>query len=272
MVLVRDAGGSGDEWGADVRGPMSCKACDHYPVMQGCILHVRPLLHSRGVMVLAMSSIRVDAVPLLLRPLIGLYGYAGAAALALYFLAQRPMLRLVVDGGTRLSADANYIFCLWHDSVSLGFQVSVPRLPRSLRGAPHAWMQHPLWYMKPIHLLLRIIGVRKIVLGSSGHGGRSAADALVELLRAGYSTIILPDGPAGPRRELKKGVLHIACQSGVPIVPLRLSASRCYHAPTWDRKVQALPFSVVRLSIGRPMTVSDMTLAEAARTLAAALG
>lgn len=219
-----------------------------------------------------MSSLRVDAVPVPLRPFLGLYGYAGAAALFMYYLVQRPTTRVIVDGATQLSPSGNYIFCQWHDSISLGFQMSVPRLPRILRGAPHAWMQHPLWYMKPIHLFLRIIGVRSIVLGSTGHEGRSAADALVDLLRAGYSTVILPDGPAGPRRELKKGVLHIAAQSGVPIVPLRLSASRYYRAPSWDRKYQALPFSILRLSIGRPIIVTDSALVEAARALTAALG
>jgi len=215
---------------------------------------------------------RVDAVPVALRPLVGLYGHTVAAALAGYYLAQRLTIRVTVEGGAQLEPAANYIFCHWHESISLLFQCSVPRFPRVLRGAPHVWMQHPLWYMKPIHLFLRGLGVREIVLGSAGHAGRAAAEALVRLLRAGYSTVMLPDGPAGPRHELKKGVLHIACDSGVPIVPLRLRASRCYRLPTWDRKIQALPFSGIRLAIGEPIVVTASRFDATARRLSSALG
>lgn len=215
---------------------------------------------------------RVDTVPIPLRPLLSLYGHGVATALALHYLVQRPTMRVVLDGQAHLTPGAHYVFCHWHEAISLLFQASLPRLPRSLRGAPHAWMQHPLWYMKPIHCFLRMIGVREIVLGSTGHDGRGAADALVDLLRAGYSTLILPDGPAGPPRELKKGVLHVARQARIPIVPLRLRASRCYRARTWDRKLQALPFSTLRISIGAPITVIEAGFAEAADTLTAALG
>lgn len=219
-----------------------------------------------------MARMRVDAVPLLLQPLIGLYGVTGAVGLALYYYLQRPTMRVRIEGEQHLAGGRNYIFCHWHEVVSLGFQISVPRLPPVLRGAPHAWLQHPLWYMKPIHLHLRAIGVDRIVLGSTGHGGRPGAEALVELLRQGYSTVILPDGPVGPRRVLKKGVLHIARQSGVPIVPLRFHASCCYAAPTWDRKIQALPFATIRLSIGTPLWVRDTVDDELAARLSAALG
>jgi lysophospholipid acyltransferase (LPLAT)-like uncharacterized protein len=215
---------------------------------------------------------RVDALPPSFKPLVALYGYGAAAALASYYLVQRPTIRVAVHGGDHVAAGANAIFCHWHEAVSLFFQANVPRMRRAFREAPQAWMQHPLWHMKPIHLFLRGIGVREIVLGSTGHAGRSAADGLVALLRAGYSTVILPDGPAGPPRQLKKGVLHIACQSGVPIVPLRLSASRCFRAATWDRKIQAVPFSTIRITVGAPIRVTEDGFDEAAEALIAALG
>jgi lysophospholipid acyltransferase (LPLAT)-like uncharacterized protein len=215
---------------------------------------------------------RVDALPLFLKPVVALYGCGAAAALGSYYLLQRPTIRVVIHGGDHVAGGANYIFCHWHETVSLFFQANVPRMRRTFRGGPQAWMQHPLWYMKPIHLFLRSIGVREIVLGSTGHAGRSAADGLVALLRAGYSTVILPDGPAGPPRQLKKGVLHIACQSGTPIVPLRLSASRSFRAATWDRKFQALPFSTIRITIGTPIRVAEDAFDESAEALLAALG
>ena len=216
--------------------------------------------------------IRVDTAPSALKPLLGLYGVAVGYALFAYYAVQRITITIEFAGTDNLMPDSNYIFCHWHGTVPLALQCSVPHLPSPLTGRPHVWMQHPLWYMKPIHVLLGLIGVRRIVLGSTGHDGRRAAEELAGLLRAGYSTVVLPDGPAGPRRTLKRGVLHLAADSGVPIVPLLLEASRSVTLPTWDRKKFPAPFSTIRLHIGRPIPVARAELDHAAELLVLALG
>jgi hypothetical protein len=38
---------------------------------------------------------------------------------------------------------------------------------------------HPSWYMKPINVCMRLVGIDRIILGSTGHGGRAAAEQLV---------------------------------------------------------------------------------------------
>ncbi len=220
----------------------------------------------------ALMAIRVDTVPSALKPLLGLYGAALGYTLFAYYLVQRITLTIECAGTDNLTPDTNYIFCHWHGAIPITLQCSVPHLPSSLTGRSHAWMQHPLWYMKPIHVLLDLVGVRRIVLGSTGHDGRQAAEELVGLLRAGYSTVVLPDGPAGPRRVLKRGVLHLAADSGVPIVPLRLEASRSITLPTWDRKEFPAPFSTIRLHIGRPIAVAVAELDHAAELLVLELG
>jgi len=93
-------------------------------------------------------------------------------------------------------------------------------------------MQHPTWYMKVFHVLLRLVGVDKIILGSTGYSGREAADQLVEYLRRGYSTFLMPDGPAGLPFALKKGILHISMQSEVPIVAIPFRASNFFELKT----------------------------------------
>ena len=215
---------------------------------------------------------RVDTVPLAWRPVFYLCGFGFGFLLYAYFLLQRLTVAVEVEGKENLTADSNYIFCQWHDSVPLAFQINVPRLRSYMRQRPHAWMQHPSWYMKPIHVLLGLIGVEKIVLGSTGHRGRQAADELVELLRRGYSTVVLPDGPGGPPRMLKRGVLHMALQSRVLIVPLRVTASRYVRSKSWDRKRHPLPFSRVKLHVAAPIRVTEGTFQEAELELIRALG
>ena len=71
----------------------------------------------------------------------------------------------------------------------------MPSIFPVLGHTSYAFMQHPTWYMKPCHVLLGSMGVEKIILASTGHFGRKAADELVEYLKRGYSTVVMPDGP-----------------------------------------------------------------------------
>ena len=136
-------------------------------------------------------------------------------------------------------------------------QAIVPKIPAILDRAPQSWMQHPVWYMKPIHVLLRLMGVKKIIWGSTGHSGRDAAELLVDHLRQGYSTVLNPDGPNGPAFVIKKGILHLSLKSCVPVVPLRFSSSSFIELKTWDRKKFARPFSTIELNISEPIYVTS---------------
>ncbi len=133
-------------------------------------------------------------------------------------------------------------------------------------------MQHPSWYMKSIHVLIRLMGVKRIILGSTGHSGREAADQLVEYLRKGYSTVLLPDGPHGPPLLLKGGILHVSLQSQVPIVPMQFRASRFFTSSTWDRKQWPIPFSTIRVQFGNPVQVTKDNFDEMHDEITKALG
>ncbi len=219
-----------------------------------------------------LSRYRIDNVPLVFRVPFLVYGYVLGSLWFVFLLLLRLTISVRVTGTQNLSADANYIFCLWHESGPLSFQGWTPRLPAYLRERPHAWLQHPPWYTKPVAVLLNLLGVHRLVLGSTGHDGRRAADEIVTYLKKGYSTVIAPDGPNGPARKLRKGVLHMALQSGVPIVPLRVTSTRCFRTRSWDRKMQPLPFSTIHVDVGSPMVVTPSTFDETVESLTVALG
>jgi lysophospholipid acyltransferase (LPLAT)-like uncharacterized protein len=121
--------------------------------------------------------------------------------------------------------------------------------------------------MKPFHIVMKLMGIR-LLLGSGGEEGRKAANDLVDLLRQGWSTVISPDGPQGPQGVLKRGVLHIALQSGVPILPVRFVAPRTFALPSWDKKSLPLPFSIITVVLGEPIIVSESNFEEAAKLIA----
>jgi lysophospholipid acyltransferase (LPLAT)-like uncharacterized protein len=196
-------------------------------------------------------------VPIIIRPQFYLYGYGLGLLLFVLCLILRVTAKVKISGREKLRKDSNHIFCLWHSFVPLALIIATPLIPAVLDGAPQVWMQHPLWYMKPIHVLLRLMGVKKIILGSTVHSGRDAAELLVGHLRQGCSTVLNPDGPYGPACVLKKGVLHLSLKSCVPVVALRFSSSRFRELKTWVRKKFVYPFSTIEMKIGKPVHVTN---------------
>lgn len=186
-----------------------------------------------------------------------LTGWWSLALLAYGFmLLQRLTCRVQVLGAERLVERPNHLFAYWHENVWSLFIF----LLSSGRG--HVWMQHPARYMKGVHNVLALMRVR-IILGSRGEEGRQAADQVAEAVRVGASTAVAPDGPGGPVRVLKRGVLHVAVKSGVPVTPLAFRHGAALRAATWDRKWIALPFSRITVEVGDPVTVTPDTLQEA---------
>lgn len=140
-----------------------------------------------------------------------------------------------------------------------------------LRFPDHYWINHPAWYMKPVHLLAGFYGVT-MVLGSTGHEGKKAADELEVRLLKGHSTWMFPDGPNGPPEVLKRGVLHIAMHTGVPIVPVRIEARYALVMGwTWDKKRFPLPFSRISVRYGKPIVVTLENIVASEREISAAL-
>jgi lysophospholipid acyltransferase (LPLAT)-like uncharacterized protein len=88
------------------------------------------------------------------------------------------------------------------------------------------------------------------VRGSSSRGGDRALRELVKLVRAGRSVAITPDGPRGPREQLKPGVLQLAQLTGAPIVTVAAAADRAWWFVRWDRFLVPRPFARLRVAYG----------------------
>ena len=142
-----------------------------------------------------LSRYRVDNIPLVIKPFFYLFGYGLGAMLFFVSLIFRMTITVEVTGKENLKEHSNHIFCHWHSSVPLATLCAVPSIFPVLGRTSYAFMQHPSWYMKPCHVLLGLMGVEKIILGSTGHSGRKAADELVEHLKRDYSKPRYGSGP-----------------------------------------------------------------------------
>src|SRR5207302_11444090 len=51
-----------------------------------------------------------------------------------------------------------------------------------------------------------------------------------------------PDGPRGPRREVKPGIVYTASRTGLSIVPVGVGYDRPWRAGSWDHFAVPRPF------------------------------
>jgi lysophospholipid acyltransferase (LPLAT)-like uncharacterized protein len=68
--------------------------------------------------------------------------------------------------------------------------------------------------------------------GSSTRGGFAALREMIRAARAGKNLVFTPDGPKGPARIVKDGVIAAAQATGLPIAPVAFAAKKkSYCAP-----------------------------------------
>jgi lysophospholipid acyltransferase (LPLAT)-like uncharacterized protein len=93
------------------------------------------------------------------------------------------------------------------------------------------------------------------VRGSSHRGGREAFREMVRFLRLPGSRKVATvlDGPRGPRCIAKNGMIRLAMVTGVPLIPIMVSAhpALTIHM-AWDKTLIPLPFSKVVVMYGEP--------------------
>jgi lysophospholipid acyltransferase (LPLAT)-like uncharacterized protein len=66
----------------------------------------------------------------------------------------------------------------------------------------------------------------EVVRGSSTRGGTAALRALLKATRSGRNIVFTPDGPKGPPRVAKDGVVYAAKTTGLPIIPIAFAAKK----------------------------------------------
>jgi lysophospholipid acyltransferase (LPLAT)-like uncharacterized protein len=93
------------------------------------------------------------------------------------------------------------------------------------------------------------------VRGSSTRGGFSAMREMVRTYEEGYDIAITPDGPRGPRYRVQNGIIELARQTGMAIIPVSFNASRKKVFRSWDRFLLPFPFSRGVLVFGEPVLV-----------------
>jgi lysophospholipid acyltransferase (LPLAT)-like uncharacterized protein len=96
-----------------------------------------------------------------------------------------------------------------------------------------------------------------IIRGSSDEGGARGA---LQILKSTQGDIgIAPDGPKGPARYVKEGVLRLARLTGLPIIPVGVSMKNPITLGSWDNFKVPMLFSRCTIYWGQPIRIKTCT-------------
>lgn len=100
----------------------------------------------------------------------------------------------------------------------------------------------------------------KLIRGSKGKKGAvEASMQMIDALKNGENCAMMVDGPRGPAKVVKDGVIKIAKLAGVPIVPIYWYSSNFNFAklPSWDGlRMPILDVRLINL-YGKPIYVGE---------------
>ena len=108
--------------------------------------------------------------------------------------------------------------------------------------------------------------------GSSTRGSTKGLRALIRAARAGRDLALTPDGPRGPARVFKPGALLVARATGLPLIPVAVSAPTAWRLATWDSFMVPKPLARVEIRYDRPHWIPSGSTEEQLGEHAAALG
>lgn len=136
------------------------------------------------------------------------------------------------------------ILSFWHDQLFL-----------MIKGYRGPGTKILISASKDGELIARVMSYfgQQAVRGSSSKGGRAAFKELISLAKEDIDLVITPDGPKGPRHELKDGIVQLARLGGRPVVPMAFVCSRGHRFASWDKFLLPFPFGRGVYSFGEPV-------------------
>ena len=94
-----------------------------------------------------------------------------------------------------------------------------------------------------------------MIRGSSKEKGSNAYKSLLRLLNKPTHSLlfITPDGPSGPPKIPKRGVIRLAQKSKAAIIPIHVQYSKSWGFKNWDIFFLAKPFGKISINYGEPI-------------------
>ena len=164
-----------------------------------------------------------------------------------------------------LSPHQTYVFAIWHQNLMAGILA---------HSTPHDKFTMIISESKDGEFAAQtsIKFGHSPVRGSSSKGGKRAMLEMIKNIEAGFSGAITVDGPRGPRFKVKFGIIEIARQSEIAIVPLcPYPSNYWFFKKSWDQFRIPKPFTKITVVFGDPIYIpkdSETTIEEFSKIVA----
>ena len=152
-----------------------------------------------------------------------------------------PEINAYVSTGSK-----RFLYCVWHDQIAM--TVFTGR-PKNMAGLVSRHQDGGY-----VADTIEMCGI-KAIRGSTSRGGAQALRQLMDTARD-YHVAITPDGPRGPRRKLKDGIIFLASNTGRPIVLSAYNCRRCWRVRgSWTDMMIPKPFTTIYVRGSKPVDV-----------------
>lgn len=143
----------------------------------------------------------------------------------------------------------NYLLAIWHQNLLPGILAQHERpyvviVSKSKDAEPVAYACQKLG-----HLVTRGSSKKKGV----DKGGAAARDEMIEYLIKGYPGAVTVDGPKGPAKVVKPGIVQMAIASKSVLVPYIVKSKQFFEFNSWDKFQLPKPFAKVSVYYGEPI-------------------
>jgi len=145
------------------------------------------------------------------------------------------------------------ILAFWHDQLLL--------MPPVYKGVAVKVLISPSRDGEMIARTIAHFGMGA-VRGSSSRGGSEALREMIALADEAIDLGITPDGPKGPRHQVKFGALQLARATGRPIIPIAFACSHGHRFASWDRFLLPYPWGKGVYRAGTPLYAEEGEPAE----------
>lgn len=143
--------------------------------------------------------------------------------------------------------DETFLYSAWHEDIVLSL---LTRRPARNTAALVSQHRDGDW----VTSIMRAVGV-KPVRGSTSRGAARALREMLDVTRT-HHVCITSDGPRGPRREVKPGLVYLASKTGRRIVPASYACrSKWELKGNWTVMTIPKPFTTVYAVGGDPIAV-----------------
>ncbi len=156
--------------------------------------------------------------------------------------------RYSLEGTTNINPfiDRNraVIYCFWHSHIlPLAYifrGIGVTAVVSASKDGDRATAVAQRWKHETIR-------------GSSSKNQVSVIRQCSRALRANRGIVIIPDGPHGPREQVKPGAAIIALMTNAPVYPVFALPDKPWRLNSWDRFMIPKPFSRITVRFGEPL-------------------